>query len=529
MKFNEIIKKSIDSEEENTNLELYEYEKVWNKIECEMNKKDSTIGERIRKIKNSIKKNFNVPFTYKDVIEVGLFIVMVVGIPLSIYQYNKSYKNDIYVDAILEQQGIKSKNTIEVINNNSSLTIEEIKDNYKEILSLEEFNDHYVLVQYKQEYDGTNFDLYNLKTGNKDIVLTSGFSKLIKIINENEFLFLESGQSFGSPFWATPYYLRCIRVKQIANTEGSFKTIIEPAFFNVDESIVFGDKKADMISQVDNIGDLLSVTFSPVPGKETIFFAAYSNVPVTNTSYIKEKNQLVLEFKDCEIDEKLINVKHDILDNEYISGYKVIKVSKDSKLIIDLKSTSKLYKCSIQGESNGLVKLDIMFKSKEEESSSLEQNRSLEGLLKSYNYNIAVNSGYSFEMQIPENFAGSLELKGLYLQYCNELSKGSGYDMSTLSGKTVDVVGYSVNKAGDETKAFEVESVGINGTIFAVWMRENRTGRRLSLTGESFTEITKKSWQQWTEEKGITVNNKDIIDNEFKSIARTEIIINRSK
>lgn len=370
MKFNEIIKKSIDIEEKNTNLNPYEYEKIWNKIECEIDKRDSTIGERIRKMKNTFKENFKVPFNYKDVIEVGLFLAIVVGIPLSIHHYNKSYKKDIYVDAILEQKDAKSKNTIEDKNNILPLTIEKIKENYKEILSLEEFNDHYVLVQYKQEYDGTGFDLYNLKTGNKDVVATNGFSKLIKIINENEFLFLESGKAIDSSYWTTPYYLRCTRAKEVANTEGSFKAVVEPAFFNIDERIVFGDKDSDMISQVDSSRDLLSVIFSPVLGKEIMFFADYSNVPVTSTSYIKDKSQLVLEFKDCEIDEKLINVKHDIIDNEYISGYKIIKVSKDSKdskLIIDLKSTSKAYKCSIEDVSNGLVKLDIKFLNKAEE------------------------------------------------------------------------------------------------------------------------------------------------------------------
>jgi hypothetical protein len=375
MKFNEIIKKSIDIEEKSISLNPYEYEKVWNKIECEIDKRDSTIAERIRKMKNTFKENFKVPFNYRDVIEVGLFLAIVVGITLSVHHYNKSYKKDIYVDAILEQKDAKSKNTIEDKNNKLPLTIEKIKENYKEILSLEEFNDHYVLVQYKQEYDGTGFDLYNLKTGNKDIVATNGFSKLIKIINENEFLFLESGKAIDSSYWISPYYLRCTRVKEVANTEGSFKAVVEPAFFNIDESIVFGDKDSDMISQVDSSRDLLSVIFSPVLGKEIMFFADYSNVPVTSTSYIKDKNQLILEFKDCEIDGNLINVKHDISDNEYISGYKIIKASKDSKLIIDLKSTTKSYKCSIQGESNGLVKLDIMFKSKEEESSSLDTEK----------------------------------------------------------------------------------------------------------------------------------------------------------
>ena len=255
-----------------------------------------------------------------------------------------------------------------------------------------------------------------------------------------------------------------------------------------------------------------------------MFFAAYSNVPVTSTSYIKNKNQLVIEFKECEIDEKLINFKYNISDNEYISGYEIIKVQNDSKLIIDLKSTAKSYSCSTTDVANGLINLNIKFISKEEEPSSLNQNISLEALLKSYNYNILVNSGYSYEINIPQDFAYATDLKGQYLQYCNELSKAIGYDISTLNGKTVDVVGYSVNKAGDKSKAFDVISIGLKGELYGVWMRDDKTGRLLSLTGENFTEITKKSWQQWFVEKGIKVNDKDI-DNEFKNIIPNQLFM----
>ena len=162
--------------------------------------------------------------------------------------------------------------------------------------------------------------------------------------------------------------------------------------------------------------------------------------------------------------------------------------------------------------------------SKEEESSSLNQTKSLEALLKSYNYNILVNSGYSYEIEIPQNFIYGTDLKGLYLQYCNELSKAIGYDMSTLNGKTVDVKGYGVNKAGDKSKVFDVISIGLKGKICGVWMREDKTGRLLSLTGESFTEVTKKSWQQWTQEKGIKVNDKDMV-NEFKNITPNQLFM----
>lgn len=519
MKLNEIIKKSIENEEKNMNLNPYEYDKIWDKIECEIDKRESKISERIKKITNSFRENLKLTFTYKNVTQVGLFIAIVVGIPLSISYYNKSSQNNI--DVITKQKDITSKDSVPI-------TLEEIQENYKEILTMIIFNkNNYVLVEYKREYDGTGFDLYNLKTGHKDEVITAGFAKLIKIINENEFLFLESGQTIGSPLWTPPYYLRCTRVKQIANTEGSFKAVIESAFFNVDESIKFGGKNADMISEVNSKGNLLNVTFSPVPEKETMFYADYSYVPVTNTSYIKDKNQLVLEFKDCEIDEKLVGVKCDISDNEYISGYKIMKSQKDSKLIIDLKKMVKSYNCSISEVNNGLPNLNIKFRSDEKNGNSLDQLENLEVLLKNYNYNISTNSGYGFEIEIPENFMDSSDYKGLYLQYCNELSKAIGYDMSTLSGETVEVKGYSVSKGGNEAKTFEVESVGLRGKIYAVWMRECETGRRLSLTGESFTEVAKKTWQQWTQEKGITGNDRDIIiDNEFKDITSTLLLMN---
>ncbi|MGH4118998.1 hypothetical protein [Clostridium sp.] len=516
MKLNEIIRKSIESEEKNANLNPYEYDKLLNKIECEIDKRESKISERIKLRVNSFMKNFKLPFNYKDIIEVGLLIAIVVGIPLSIVHYTKYYKKYEYVDSI------KTKDTIEEVNNSVNLAIERIKANYKQVVSTNEFEDNYVLVQYKREYDGTSFDLYNLKTGHKDEIVTSGFSKLIQIVNENEILFFEGGKEAETPSWSTPYYVRYIRIKQIANTEGSFKGVIEPAFFNVEESIKFGEKNSDMISKVDILGELFSVTFSPAPGKESMFLAAYSAVPVTTTNYIKDKNQLVLEFKDCEIDEKLINAKYNISDNEYISGYEIIKNQNDSKLIVNLKSMAKAYNCSTAGVDDVLVKLDIKFMNKEEESSSLNQTKSLEALLKSYNYNVIVNSGFDFEIEIPQNFVDSSELKEQYLQYCNELSKAMGYDISILSGKTVDVKGCGVNKNGDTSKTFDVISIGLNGEICGVWMLENKTSRLLSLTGESFMEVTKKSWQQWSKENGIKVNEKDI-DNEFKNITLKEL------
>lgn len=190
--------------------------------------------------------------------------------------------------------------------------------------------------------------------------------------------------------------------------------------------------------------------------------------------------------------------------------------------IISNQELCKAYNCSTADVANGLVKLDIVFISKEEQPTLLNQTKSLEALLKSYNYNLIINSGFGFEIEIPENFNDGLELKGQYLQYCNELSKAIGYDMATLNVKTVELKGYSVNRAGDKSKAFDVISIGFKGKICGVWMREDKTGRLLSLTGESFAEVTKKSWQQWILEKGIKVNDKGL-DNEFKDITLSEL------
>lgn len=515
MKINEIIRKAIKAEEKNIDLNLYEYEKVWDKIECEIDKRDSKISARIKKRINDFKEKLNLPFTYRDVIQVGIFIVIVVGIPLSISYYNKSYRNNPNI--ISKQKDIKIKD-------NMPITIEKIKGNYKDVSSLKEFNEHYVLVEYKREYDGIGFDLYNLKTGHKDEISTDGFSKLIKIISENEFLFLESGQIVESSQRRPPYYLRSIRVKQVDNNEESFKTVIEPAFFNLDKSIVFGDKEGDMISKVDSAGNLLSVTFGPAIGKETLFFSDYCYIPVTNTNYIKEKNQLVLDFKNCEIYEKLVGVKFNITNNEYISGYEITKDNNDGKLIIYLKSGTKSYNCSTINVANDSIKLNVKFENKEEQSGSLNQIKMLEALLRSYNYNISANSGYSYEIEVPQNFIESTETKGLYLQYCNELSKAVGYDMATLSGETVEIAGYSVSKIGNKAKIFEVESIGLRGKIYGVWMREHGTGKLLSLAEGNFTQLTQKSWNQWIKEKGVKKQDEDV-DDEFKNITVAKLFM----
>ena len=82
----------------------------------------------------------------------------------------------------------------------------------------------------------------------------------------------------------------------------------------------------------------------PQPGMEQEFYADYTTIPITNTSYMQSKNQLIVEFKNTTINSKIKNKVTKISEeNNYISSVSVEEGNKDCKLIITLKDMAKYY------------------------------------------------------------------------------------------------------------------------------------------------------------------------------------------
>lgn len=271
--------------------------------------------------------------------------------------------------AVVEKEQINtSENKKENINSgNYKLTIEDIKKNYTEekILNIEQINDEYVLVESQRETCANKFELYNLRTGDKDIMPTMPeFVTLEKIENENHIVFLSSGRNSECCFGTFPYLIRCIRVKSDIESTDDFIALHEDKYFKLSEPVSSGSKGCSVLSDIIVTLDSIQVLFEPIPGQEAQFYAAATDIPVTSIYYDEDKNQMIIEMKIAHIG-NIFKEKKEILTekNKYIGSIQIVQSEEDVKLIIDIEDIAREYIAKIKRIPKGLPFFEISFRS----------------------------------------------------------------------------------------------------------------------------------------------------------------------
>lgn len=234
----------------------------------------------------------------------------------------------------------------------SKLSIDEIKKKYTDskIKSIQNIGENYVIIESQQETYANRFDLYNLATGDIDIMPTMPeYVTLEKVENENYIVFLSSGKNSECIFAKAPYTIRCIRIKNDVNANDDFIALYEDKYLDLNYSIQLGSKEESQMSDI-NIGfDGIQVSFKAIEGKELDFYADATDIPPTKTSYDKSKKQFTLELDCKQLDKKFKTAeKIELTDNQYISAYEIRQ--KDNKIYVtlDLKDTASHYLFNIK-------------------------------------------------------------------------------------------------------------------------------------------------------------------------------------
>lgn len=247
----------------------------------------------------------------------------------------------------------------------TKLTIDDIKKKYTDakIKSIKKIGNDYILVESKRINSINMFDLYNLKSGAIDALPTMGeFVTLEKIESENYFIFLSSGKNSESAVGNFPYIIRCIRIKNDFSNNNDFIALRDDKYFGLDYSIQSGSKDEEVISELGVTFNGLEILFEPIKGEETKFYAAYTDIPCTITSYNKELNQIVFQIGAMEISSKLKNIgKVKLNNNQYMSSYEILQQNSKTYIVITVKDLVKTYTAKTKTLPNGLPYLSIMF------------------------------------------------------------------------------------------------------------------------------------------------------------------------
>ena len=161
--------------------------------------------------------------------------------------------------------------------------------------------------------------------------------------------------------------IRCIRIKNDLNKNDNFLVIFEDKYFSLEDSVQSGSKEGSLMSEVNVTLDGLEVLFKPIKGKESGFYADFTDIPPTKTSYDKNKNQITFEIGTDQLGEKLKDTKKvNIDDNQYMSSYEIVQKDNKIYLIVGVRDLTKEYMVKIKRLPDGqLPYFSVTFKGKQ--------------------------------------------------------------------------------------------------------------------------------------------------------------------
>lgn len=252
------------------------------------------------------------------------------------------------------------------------LTIEDIKSKYNggnkgQISNLTIYLDHYVLVEYTHNSYTKGFDFYNLKTGDKDTLIseTGIDTKLERIESKDSLVFITDGVRNDNGHKYFPQIIKCYRTQEVLGDEGEFKQTLHEQYLKVDQGVDMGQDKKETIADIKVSLDGLEVLFEPTKGEELDFYTAYTSIPFTETSYNKDKNQIIVEFRNTNINNR-INKSHIDEENRYISSIDIGKDRLNTILKINLKDVARYYSINfshLEPQIDDFPYLDFVFAS----------------------------------------------------------------------------------------------------------------------------------------------------------------------
>lgn len=229
----------------------------------------------------------------------------------------------------------------------NKLTLEQVKQSYaktdEKVLSTKEYK-NYVLIESQDPANGNSFTLYDLKTGDKDI-LPSGTAIIdfAKIIDENNIIFYSKGTNSISAGQVFPYEIDCARGAENSSFDGDFVPTYKDIKFPVDKQISLKGKGKEVINDIRVTLNGLQICFGPQDSKDINFYAGSTDNPSMDISYNKTAGEFSLKFQDTKITKALSNASSLSNVNIFIKSLNLKEVDNSSILTIKLDEGAKYF------------------------------------------------------------------------------------------------------------------------------------------------------------------------------------------
>lgn len=257
--------------------------------------------------------------------------------------------------------------TKESSQNVSGITLEKIKEKYTnenlgKIVKTYDYS-NYILVEYLNTANIQCFDLYNLKTGDRDVILMESTAKVFNFSSGDRIVFESDGTNQANGHKYFPCYITCYRAEEVTGNENDFYMKSSDLYRPIGEKVEFGVKDNEMISDLKITLTGFELQFSAQKGKEGSFYADYTTIPVIKTSCGQNKNQFLLELFNTSVSPELLK-KAFKEQNRYIDSLEVKEKGSNSMIVINLKDTGKFYTAKFEhGENDDFPSVRFIFRS----------------------------------------------------------------------------------------------------------------------------------------------------------------------
>lgn len=232
----------------------------------------------------------------------------------------------------------------------SALTLEKIKEKYEnensgEIIQTYDYK-NYILVKYVNESSRQCFDLYNLETGDRDILVEGIEAEIFNFSSGDNIVLKSNGFDQYSGQKSFPYYMVFTRVEEIRGSVNDFKMGKRELYKRINEEEEFGVKRDGMLQDLRVTLTGFETEFAPQPGKEAEFYAGSVTIQAMKTSYDSIKNQLLIEMINTTVGPELKKTIEE--QNRYIRSIEVKEMGSNSLIAVNLKDTCKFYTVELE-------------------------------------------------------------------------------------------------------------------------------------------------------------------------------------
>lgn len=195
----------------------------------------------------------------------------------------------------------------------------------------------YFLIDYSISTWTNHFVLYNSQLDTyEDLPIQD--AKLLKVVNENYFIFENKGDFTDSVFIDVPTIQHCFRISN-DNGDQNFKVITKDETFALSTSVRTGATDNELLSNLVVTADGIEMIYKPSGENNALFYADATGVPMTVTSYNEDANQFILEINTNQIGKQLkLNKTYTTDENLYISSYQIVSKGDKTQILLDRKS-----------------------------------------------------------------------------------------------------------------------------------------------------------------------------------------------